>query len=182
MNEQLEFLKLISERLEKVGITYMVTGSIALAVYAVPRMTRDIDLVVDVNEDDVARLLPLFENDCYIEKHMVQDAVAHRGMFNIIHNEWILKADFIVRKDEAYRKTELSRRRKVSLGDFDIWVVAPEDLLLSKLCWGGESQSELQYNDARQIVRSVTQLDWPYLEEWGTRLSVKTMLDGLKEP
>jgi len=147
VDEQLEFLKLISARLGGAKIPYMVTGSVALAVYAVPRMTRDIDLVVDVQADDVARLLPLFTVDCYIDERSVRDAVARRGMFNIIHNEWILKADFIVRKDEPYRRVELDRRRRVNLGDFEVWVVSPEDLLLSKLCWGQEAGSELQHRD-----------------------------------
>ena len=48
MEEQLEFLRLIAARLHAAGIPYMVTGSLALAVWAVPRMTRDIDVVVEV--------------------------------------------------------------------------------------------------------------------------------------
>ena len=46
MNEQLEFVKQIASRLDSAGIAYMLTGSMALAIYAVPRMTRDIDLVI----------------------------------------------------------------------------------------------------------------------------------------
>ncbi len=181
MDEQLEFLKLISARLGEANIPYMLTGSVALAVYAVPRMTRDIDLVIDVEADDVARLPPLFATDCYIDEHSVQEAVARRGMFNIIHNEWILKADFIVRKDEPYRRAELDRRRQVNLGNFELWVVAPEDLLLSKLCWGRESDSALQYNDAAQLVRSVPNLDWGYLNKWSPQLGVDTILEKLRK-
>jgi len=182
VDEQLEFLKLIAARLDGAGIPYMVTGSVALAVYAVPRMTRDIDLVVDVQAEDVHRLVTLFIADCYIDEESVRDAVARRGMFNIIHNDWILKADFIVRKDEPYRRTELDRRRRVDLGDFQVWVAAPEDLLLSKLCWGRDSASELQRRDVIQLVRSVPDLDWVYLREWGRRLGFREILDELRQP
>jgi hypothetical protein len=47
MNEQLEFLKLIGSRLDAAGIPYMLTGSMAMSVYVPPRMTRDLDFVVD---------------------------------------------------------------------------------------------------------------------------------------
>lgn len=46
MNEQLELVKLIAYRLESNGIAYMLTGSMAVAIYAAPMMTRDIDLVI----------------------------------------------------------------------------------------------------------------------------------------
>lgn len=45
---------MIAERLDGAGIPYMVTGSVALAVYATPRMTRDIDFVVQIDRSDVA--------------------------------------------------------------------------------------------------------------------------------
>ena len=47
MSEELEVLRIVAERLGQAGIAYMVTGSVAMNHYAVPRMTRDIDLVVD---------------------------------------------------------------------------------------------------------------------------------------
>lgn len=43
MDEQFEFLQLVVARLEAARIPYMLTGSLALAIYALPRMTRDID-------------------------------------------------------------------------------------------------------------------------------------------
>ncbi len=57
MDEQLEFVKLIASRLDSVGIPYMMTGSMAMAIYSIPRMTRDIDLVVEVEHVDVDTLL-----------------------------------------------------------------------------------------------------------------------------
>jgi hypothetical protein len=42
MNEEISILIDVTSRLEKAGIHYMMTGSMALAVYSTPRMTRDI--------------------------------------------------------------------------------------------------------------------------------------------
>ncbi|MBN2496984.1 MAG: hypothetical protein JXR96_20500 [Deltaproteobacteria bacterium] len=97
-------------------------------------------------------------------------------MFNVIHNEWIIEADFIVRKEQDYRIVEFGRRRRFEVEGVSIWVVAPEDLLLSKLHWVKDSRSELQQRDARTIAHSAADLDWPYLEKWAEKLGVSDLL------
>jgi len=168
MEEQLEFLRLIAARLQAAGIPYMVTGSLALAVWAVPRMTRDIDVVVEVGPADAQRLVRLFADDCVVDEDAVREAIARRGMFNVIHAEWIVKADFIVRKDAAYRKVELDRRRWLEVAGTAIAFVSPED-----------SHSELQRRDVRQLVESVEDLDWGYLHTWAGELGVRDALERI---
>lgn len=114
-----------------------------MAVYATPRMTRDVDVVVACTERDVETVVRLFERDCYVDRAAVAQATADRGMFTVIHNEWIIKADFIVRKDDPYRLTEFERRRFIEVEGTPVAVVAPEDLILSKLVWARDSGSEL---------------------------------------
>jgi hypothetical protein len=45
---ELDVLRDVSRRLESAGISFMLTGSVAMNYYAQPRMTRDIDLVVSL--------------------------------------------------------------------------------------------------------------------------------------
>ena len=181
MDEQLEFVKLIASRLDSVGIPYMMTGSMAMAIYSVPRMTRDIDLVVEVKPVDVDKIVNLFSKDCYIDRDSVKQAVDAHTMFNIIHNEWVVKADFIIRKDEEFRREEFARRQKVVIGDTTILVVSAEDLILSKLVWGKESQSDLQLRDVRQMISTVLELDWKYMKKWATVLGIDALLEKAKE-
>jgi len=180
MNEQLEFLKLIVARLDSSGIQYMLTGSLALALYARPRMTRDIDLVVECRARDAETIVQLFETDCYVEAQEVRDAIVSRSIFNIIHNEWIVKADFIVRKDGEYRRLEFERRRRFSVEGVPVWVVSAEDLVLSKLFWARDTGSELQGEDARVLVQTAEGLDWSYLEQWAGKLGVTALLSKLR--
>jgi hypothetical protein len=100
-------------------------------------------------------------------------------MFNVIHAEWIVKADFIVRKDTAYRKVELDRRRWLEVAGTAIAFVSPEDLILSKLVWGEDSHSELQRKDVRQLVEAVEDLDWDYLQAWAGELGVRDALERI---
>lgn len=86
MNEQMEFVKKIAGLLDSAAIPYMLTGSMALALYTRPRMTRDIDLVIECQSPDFETIVRLFEVDCYVDAQEVRDAIASRTMFNIIHN------------------------------------------------------------------------------------------------
>lgn len=181
MDEQLEFVKLIASRLDSVDIPYMMTGSMAIAVHSVPRMTRYVDLVVEIKPVDVDKIVDLFSEDCYIDRDSVRQAVDAHSMFNIIHNQWVVKADFIIRKDEEYRREEFARRQKVVIGDMTISVVSAEDLILSKLVWGKKSQSELQLLDIRQMISVVSELDWKYMRKWAVVLGVDALLEKVKE-
>ena len=135
VSEELEVLKEVARRLEEAGIAYMITGSTAASFYAVPRMTRDIDIVVELSGQDVNRLVEIFAEDFYIERQAVEEAVKRKGMFNLIHTEYVIKVDFVVRKDSPYRRKEFSRRKRVPVDNQFVFVVAPEDLILSKLEW-----------------------------------------------
>jgi len=180
VDEQLEFVKLVVSRLESAGIPYMMTGSMAMSIYAVPRMTRDVDFVIECTPADASRIAELFKADCYVDESSVRRAAREHSVFNIIHSEWITKADFIVRKDEEYRKVEFDRRQSVDIDGVNVFVVRPEDLILSKLSWSMNGDSELQFRDAVSLCASASGLDWTYLESWAVVLGVAALLKRAK--
>jgi len=176
VSEELDVLQLVAQRLDAAGIPYMVSGSMAMNYYAEPRMTRDIDIVIELTPPDIDRFTDLFAPDFYCEADAIRDAVARRGMFNVIHLGLVLKVDFIVRKDLPYRRTEFERRRPIELEGTTLWLVSAEDLLLSKLHWAKDSHSALQLGDARNLIASLPTLDWTYIEHWAEQLSVSNLL------
>lgn len=176
MNEEIELLKNVAAKLESAGIEYMMTGSMAMAFYSTPRMTRDIDFIIQVSPADIGKIIGLFQNEYYIEEESVRYAIINRGMFNIIHNESVIKVDLIIRKDEIYRVEEFARRIKIPVEGVPISVVTPEDLILSKLVWAKRSQSELQFRDVRQILLSIKKCDSGYLQKWSEILGVEDLL------
>lgn len=180
MDEQLEFLRQIAGRLGTAGLEYMTTGSMAMAVYTTPRMTRDVDVVVECTDRDVDTFMQLFSSDCYIDRTAVAGAIATRGMFNIIHNDWIIRGDLIVRKDDVYRRTEFGRRRVIDIEGTPLNVVAAEDLILSKLKWAQESGSELQRRDVKQMLDADVEIDSNYLRQWATQLGVIELLEEIQ--
>jgi hypothetical protein len=176
MAEEIEVLELVARRLDETGIAYMVTGSMAVAFYAIPRMTRDVDLVVELSAGEADRVSALLAaSEFYVDPDAVRDAVARQATFNAIHQRMIVKVDFVVRKDTDYRRTEFARRRRLLLEGHPIFVVAPEDLIISKLDWARDSRSEVQLGDARDLLRAVPGLDHAYLDEWIARLGLTSL-------
>ena len=175
VSDELDILKSVTARLQAAGIPYMVTGSMATNFYATPRMTRDIDLVVELSEEDVGRVVTLFQDEYYIDRDMIQQAVRNRSMFNMIHNIRVVKVDCVVRKESEYRREEFARRRPVTIAGQQVTIVAPEDLILSKLEWAKNSHSQMQLDDVRNLLRSVQGLDTGYLSRWADRLGLAAL-------
>ena len=143
MTTELEVLGLVSDRLSARGLPFMLTGSFALAYYATPRMTRDLDIVVALNESDVGTLVAAFELDFYIDADAARTAIVTERMFNLMHLESGVKVDLIIRKSSEFRQVEFARRQPVSIAGIQTWIVSGEDLILSKLVWALESNSRL---------------------------------------
>lgn len=174
MLNELDILRDVTEKFSKAGIQYMLTGSFALNYYAQPRMTRDIDLVVALERDDAEKIVALFEDDYYVPRNAVSHAIANKSLFNIIHNESVIKVDCIIRKDTEYRRLEFERRRRVTVNDIQVWIVSKEDLIISKLYWAKDSHSEFQLRDVKSLLKSG--YETAYLQTWTEKLDLKNLL------
>lgn len=174
MSAELEVLQDAVARLERAGIAYMLTGSVALSYYAEPRMTRDVDLVVELADRSPGAVMAIFAPDYYVSESDVAHAISARTMFNVLHLEKIVKLDLIVRKDTVYRRREFDRRGRVTLPGFEAWIVSREDLILSKLAWAKESGSELQRRDVAALLAA--DVDEAYLRSCARELSVAELL------
>ena len=173
MSEELEVLKEVAQKLNKSLIPYMISGSVAMSFYACPRMTRDIDIVVALYGAQVRLFSDLFRDEYYIDEDMVKTEVARKGMFNLIHNRFIIKIDFILQKKNEFSESEFSRRRMVDLDGVKVWIVSPEDLVLSKLNWAKESISEMQLQDIRNIIKMSENLELEYINKWINQLNLQ---------
>ena len=160
-------------RLERGGFAYMLTGSMAMNYYAQPRMTRDIDLVVALVPQDTDTVVHLFAPDYYVSPDAVSRSIAHESIFNLIHQESVIKVDCIVRKNTPYRLAEFERRQRITIEDFSLWMASKEDLILSKLWWAKDSHSELQLRDVKNLAR--TGCDTNYIEHWTNELGLLTL-------
>ena len=178
MLTELDILKDVIKKFETLGIQYMLTGSMAMTYYAQPRMTRDIDLVVEILPGFIGRIEYVFKNEYYLSAESIKDAIDKEFMFNLIHINSAVKIDCIVRKNQKYRLVEFDRRNKIKVDDLDIFIVSIEDLIISKLLWAKDSHSEMQIKDVRNLLAK--NYDKKYIELWAKELDVYELLTEIK--
>jgi len=179
MLTELDILKDVTGKFDKLGIQYMLTGSLAMSYYVQPRMTRDIDLVVEILPGMIGKIEKIFGVDYYLSVDSIKDAVKNEFIFNLIHNKSSVKIDCIIRKNEQYRIVEFERRKKIKLTDFHIFIVSKEDLIISKLFWIKEGNSELQKSDVKNLLNS--RFNKEYLLSWIEKLNLQKIFKALKD-
>lgn len=180
---QQELLRLVIKALGKAGIDYMITGSIASSLQGEPRLTHDIDLVIDIPESAVDELVAAFPfPDFYLDKNSALSAISNKGMFNLIDVKEGSKADFWMLKDEPFDRSRFSRRYIEEFMGLKMHVSSPEDTILMKLKWAKESGgSEKQFTDVLRVYEvQFEKLDRDYLEHWAKELKIESLWEQLK--
>ena len=172
---QSELLRAAVEMLEAADIPYMVVGSYASTFHGEPRMTRDIDVVIDPTEASIKLLIDLVDHDRFYVGD-AEDAFHHRSMFNLIEPSTGWKVDFIVRGDRPFSEVEFERRLPTQIAGVQVFIDTAEDTMLAKLEWGAASKSDRQMNDVVAIAAN-QQVDREYLAHWANELGIAPELE-----
>jgi hypothetical protein len=169
MQEHNLFLIFLS-RLNEIHVTYIITGSVASILYGEPRLTHDIDLVIELNANDAHKISTVFPEDEFycppIEVIKLETRRPYRGHFNIIHHASGFKADIYLSGKDELHKWAISKKRNYELGNEEIWVAPPEYVILRKLEYYREGKSDKHLNDIKNILEvSKENLDMEILSQ-----------------
>ena len=168
--------------LEALGLRYMVTGSVAAMGYGEPRLTNDVDVVLELSAGDARRFVRAFEatGDLYVPpEETIAAAVAHGAgaSFNVIHPALAVKADYFVAADEL-AEWGLAHRRREPLGDAEVWMAPPEYVIVRKLQYFRAGESAKHLDDVRSMLRfGADRLDLAVLELQVARLHLEAEWD-----
>src|SRR5207244_3099730 len=146
---EIELTKQVVSVLERMSVPYMIGGSVALMMWAAPRMTHDLDLVVDLPAKRIPEFCAHFPTDHYfIDADAMRAAFQQRnqpglGMYSFIDMDTGFKVDlFPLRPGDAAQQAALKRRIIVELVEGQrAAVYAPDDLLVQKLRWYSAGES-----------------------------------------
>jgi len=167
-------------RLNRTGVTYYLTGSMASNYWGIPRTTHDLDFVVQLPTSAVPRILQEFSGDFYIEEAAVRAAYRPPHQFNAIDTRSALKVDFWLPKPEPFDREMLQRRVQVTLWSEPAWIASAEDVILHKLIWNRITPSDRQLGDAAGVVAvQADALDKSYLKQWAKELGLTAELERL---
>jgi hypothetical protein len=173
--EPSDLLRYVVEVCERLGLRYFVTGSMATIFFGEPRLTNDIDIVVDLPRERMADFATAFPAaEFYVSEEAIGRAVLRRGQFNVIHPASGLKVDVMIPSPTPFNDSRFRRIRRLQPApDYEAMFASPEDVILKKLEYYREGGSEKHIRDIAGILRiSGKHIDRTYLEEWADRLGL----------
>jgi hypothetical protein len=179
----LEFARLVIDTLEQAEIDYMIAGALAVAAWAEARSTQDVDVVINLPIEQMRRLsIELEKREMLVPADVMLDLYLDAQAdlpINAIHLSTGYKAElFLVRPEDPYRVLAFKRRLRVDLGAplGEVYVHAPEDLILNKLRYFQISEQPKHIRDITSILVALRdQLEYPYIAEWAERFGVTTL-------
>jgi len=183
LSEPIAVTLVVVEALERVGIPYVLVGSLASSVHGVMRSTLDADLLAAIELEHVEPLASELSDLFYADAETMRDAIRDRGSFNLIHLETAFKVDVFVAKAREFDQLQLSRREARQLGDdpqSGLYVTSAEDIILAKLEWYqlGGCASDRQWSDVLGVIQiQGNSLDLSYLRAVADTLGVLLLLE-----
>lgn len=165
--------------MDRLGLPWLIGGSVASSLYGIPRATLDVDLVAKIEPSDVPELARSWNAHFLADERMILDAATMKRSCNLIHLDSALKIDIFVAGSDPWLEQELSNRQILQIPGLDTVSSLPfacaEDVLLHKLKWflDADRISDRQWNDIVGMVRvRKDSLDVGHLRRWIRHLSI----------
>ncbi|MFN2169767.1 MAG: hypothetical protein ACK2U9_26340 [Anaerolineae bacterium] len=155
MDELTSFFIHVIEVLEEVGISYMVVGGYAALFYGEPRMTLDVDIVVDMSAAHVPQFVAAFpESGYYVSEEAILDSLARCYPFNVIESRTAAKVDLVPLPQDVFTRMAFTRRQRVEyVAGHSATFIAPEDAIVAKLVAHKNTGSDKHLRDAQGMLR-----------------------------
>jgi len=182
-NEPIEVTLVVTGVFEKLGVPYLIGGSLASTLYGMVRTTQDSDIVAEMRLEHIQPFVSALEADFYVDQEMIADSIQRNSSFNIIHHDTMFKVDVFIPRPRPFLKSQLARARRQTFTfekEVSAKFASPEDTILSKLEWyrlGGEA-SDRQWRDILGVLKTKAgELDLEYLHQWAGELKVGDLLE-----
>ncbi len=166
-----------TEIFQQLGIRFHLTGGVTSILYGEPRMTQDIDIVVD-NEVLAEQLETFFRrldtDDFLFEPISVRRAVERREMFQLLDKVEALKLDIYPRE---LIEGELDRSCMIEVfAGVHLPVVSRVDSAGAKLIWIDKG-SHKSRRDLRQIYSTSSEPDHQLISKLATEMNLLSLLN-----
>ncbi|MBJ7257554.1 MAG: hypothetical protein JHC76_11335 [Akkermansiaceae bacterium] len=181
----IELIDTFIRPLNEHNIRYIITGSVASMVYGEPRLTNDVDVVLDITPSDIAKLVGAFpEADFYlppIEVIQTELLRGSRGHFNIISQQSMLKADVYLMGADAIQLWGMDNARILEIDNLNVSFAPPEYVIIRKLEFYREGHSEKHLRDiAAMLVESDSEINKETLSLYLNQLGLEPQWQAAK--
>lgn len=152
----------LQTRLGDAGVASVVIGGLAVVVWGEPRLTRDVDVKVQLQRDQTSYLLDILRADYKLLSDDPEQTLQRMGIL-FIESRAGLRLDLLL-ADTPFDTLAIDRGSKVEIRPKQVVTVCtPEDLILYKMI----STRPRDREDVRGIVRRQSDnLDDTYVLNW----------------
>ena len=182
-NEPVEVTLKVTGVFERIGVSYLIGGSLASTLYGMVRTTQDSDIVAEMRLEHLEPFVSTLQDEFYVDVELIAEAIQRNSSFNIIHRETMFKVDVFIPRPRPFLQSQLARAQRQTFtfeAEVGAKFASPEDTILSKLEWyrmGGEG-SERQWRDLLGVLKTrAGELDLAYLLKWANELKVSDLLE-----
>jgi hypothetical protein len=170
--------------LERAGIAYCLTGSLAAGLYGAFRTTHDIDLVLLLPPGDLPKLQAAFpQEEFYVpprETLASEMQRGQRGCANLYHHASGFKADLFFAVRDPLHLWAMKGRRRLDYHGEPLWVAPPEYVTIRKLEFFREGGQDKHIDDLCTVL-AVTPLDQRFITANLDRLGLHKEWEELLE-
>lgn len=171
----------VIDTLERLGVPYMVVGSLSCNVYAIPRSTQDADFVVQLDAARAEPLLAALRANFQVEPQMSFETITATTRFEIESRATGFKVELFLLSDDAHDQTRFTRRRELAITGRKAWVPAAEDVIVTKLRWSRAGRRAKDIDDVRNVLAAQQDvLDWDYIHHWCDQHGTRALLDDVR--
>jgi len=153
----LELIPTFVVPLKKADVPYIITGSMAAMFFGEPRMTTDIDIIIDISPHNASKLVELFpapEFYCPPEDIIRSELKRPiRGHLNVLHSTSSLKADFYTAGEDPLHAWAFKKRQEHEFSGERVFLAPPEFVIIRKLQYFNEGGSEKHLRDIRYMLK-----------------------------
>jgi hypothetical protein len=176
------FFSYVVEVLERLEIPYMVVGGFAAIFYGEPRLTIDIDVVVDMKWEHVSPFVAAFPiTDYYVSEDGIRDSLQRCYPFNVIQPTTGAKVDVVPLPRDVFTRDAFQRRQRMKYDEagHSAAFITPEDIVVAKLVAHQKTESDKHLRDARGVLMT----QWGELDLVAVRRSARAsgVLEQLEE-
>lgn len=160
-------------------LPYAVTGSVAAMAYGEPRLTNDIDLVLELKVPQIQSFIELFPEETFYlppqEVIATEIVRGSRGHLNIISQTNLLKADVYFVSNDPLHRWAMDNIHFLHIDDLKIAFTPPEYLIIRKLEFFREGGSEKHIRDiAAMLIESAGLMDQEFLTKYIDALNLNS--------
>ncbi len=161
--------------MNKTKVNYMIIGGLAVIKWGRPRLTQDIDIIIQINNMEIESFAKILSSEKFeVQASEIQQALKENSHISIFFPDDILRIDLKGIYSHLDQRSFINRKKTIIFG-VNTWIEAPEDLIIAKLVYNSYQDLE----DAISVIlRQTDKLNYEYLN---IRAKEENLIEALND-